>query len=123
MVVRAKADHIEVRSIPRLPAALVGGFAGFLSGLTGVGGGVFLAPAIITLGWASPKRAAGLSAPFILANSVLGLVGVLIAGQRPAPDVIVYALAAFVGAMVGTFVGLRFMSQRQPATCWPSFSP
>lgn len=112
MVVRAKADHVEVRSIPRLPAALVGGFAGFLSGLTGVGGGVFLAPAIITLGWASPKRAAGLSAPFILANSVLGLVGVLLAGQRPAPDVVVYALAAFAGAIVGTFVGLRFMSQQ-----------
>lgn len=111
MVVRANADHIEVRSIPKFPAALVGGFAGFLSGLTGVGGGVFLAPTIIMLGWASPKRAAGLSAPFILVNSILGLVGVLFAGQRPAPDVVSYAFAALVGATIGTFVGLRFMSQ------------
>ena len=110
MIVRAKADGIEVRTLPWFPTMVAGGAAGFLSGLTGVGGGVFLAPLIIVLGWASPLRAAGLSAPFILVNSILGLVGVLLVGQRPASDVVFFAFAALTGATVGTFVGLRFMS-------------
>ena len=76
MVLRASADWITARSIPKHWTALVGALCGFLSGLTGVGGGVFLAPLIIVLGWASPRQAAGLSAPFILANSIVGLAGV-----------------------------------------------
>ena len=62
--------------------------------LTGVGGGVFLAPQLIALEWTSPRQAATLSPPFILANSVAGLAGVPIAGQRFAPSVPIYAIAA-----------------------------
>jgi uncharacterized membrane protein YfcA len=64
--------------------ALAGLGTGFLSGLTGVGGGVFLAPLVIALAWTTPKGAAGLSAPFILVNSLLGLGGVVASGQRVA---------------------------------------
>lgn len=111
MIFRAEADHTGARILPWLPVMAAGGATGFLSGLTGVGGGVFLAPLIIALGWTSPLRAAGLSPPFILVNSAIGLIGVLMAGQRPSPDVIVFAFAAVIGAAIGTFVGLRFMSQ------------
>lgn len=98
---------------PALPVAvLVGGAAGFVSGLTGVGGGVFVAPAAIALGWTTARQAAGLSAPFILANSITGLAGVLAAGQRPSGDVGLYALAALAGAVAGTMIGQRFMSER-----------
>jgi hypothetical protein len=48
---------------------------GFVSGITGIGGGVFLSPLLIVLGWTSAKHAAALSAPFILTNSVLGFAG------------------------------------------------
>jgi len=80
-----------------------------VSGLTGVGGGVFLAPILIALHWASPKQTAALSAPFILANSAVGLIGAM--GQTSSPDTWLYAFAALVGAVIGTTVGLRWLSQ------------
>ena len=84
----------------------VGAVVGLISGLTGVGGGVFLAPILIALRWASPKQTAALSAPFILANSAVGLVGVLFAGQLPSSHFFLYAAAALGGAVVGTAIGL-----------------
>lgn len=84
---------------------------GFVSGLTGVGGGVCLSPLLIALRWASPKQTAALSAPFILANSAVGLVGAMYVGQNPASGTWLYAAAALVGATIGTTAGLRLLSQ------------
>lgn len=95
-----------------VPTALVGGVAGFASGITGVGGGVFLAPAMIGLGWATAKQAASLSAPFILGNSITGVAGTLAAGQRPTADIALYAIVVLAGAIVGTMIGHRFMGER-----------
>jgi uncharacterized membrane protein YfcA len=66
---------------------------------------------LIALHWASPKQTAALSAPFILANSAVGLLGATYAGQAPSPQTWIYAVAALVGAMIGTSVGLRWLSQ------------
>ena len=57
MVFKQTADTVDARPVRFGPAAAVGAGAGFISGFTGVGGGVFLAPLLITLGWATPKRA------------------------------------------------------------------
>src|SRR5208282_1098711 len=95
-----------------LPAAAMGAGAGFISGLTGVGGGVFLTPLPIAFGWASPRRAAPLSPPFILCNSVVGLAAALLAGQTFAPGAAVYSFGALAGAVIGTVIGLRWMSAR-----------
>jgi uncharacterized membrane protein YfcA len=92
-------------------AIRIGAVVGFVSGLTGVGGGVFLAPLLMALHWASPRQTAALSAPFILANSVVGLAGAMFAGQTLAADTWLFALAAIGGAMIGTIVGLRWWSQ------------
>ena len=99
------------RETPIWGALSVRAVVGLVSGLTGVGGGVFLAPALIALHWASPKQTAALSAPFILANSAVGLVGVLLAGQLPSSHFGLYALAALGGAIVGTALGLRWLGQ------------
>jgi uncharacterized membrane protein YfcA len=98
---------------------------GFVSSLTGVGGGVFLAPILIALHWASPKQTAAQSPPFILANSVVGLAGALYSGQVPSGQTWLYAIGAFAGAIVGTVVGLRAGYRRpRPATFWrPSLGP
>jgi uncharacterized membrane protein YfcA len=112
MVFKRAADTVEVRPVPLGPAAAVGAGAGFISGLTGVGGGVFLTPLLIALGWATPKRAAQLSPPFILCISILGLGGVLLAGQQLASGTFVYSIAALVGAVIGSAVGRRWMSER-----------
>jgi uncharacterized protein len=99
------------RQTPLWSAFSVGAVVGFVSGLTGVGGGVFLAPSLIALHWASPKQTAALSAPFILTNSAVGLVGAIVIGQRPSSATWIYAIAALAGAMIGTAVGLRWLSQ------------
>jgi uncharacterized protein len=96
---------------PLWGAISTGAVVGFVSGLTGVGGGVFLAPLLIALHWASPRQTVALSAPFILANSVVGLAGAIVAGQNLAADTWLFALAVMGGAMIGTIVGLRWWSQ------------
>jgi uncharacterized membrane protein YfcA len=112
MVFKRAADTAEARPASLLSAAAVGAGAGFISGVTGVGGGVFMTPLLIAFGWASPKHAAALSPPFILCNSVVGLAGVLLAGQKPAPGTFLYSVGALAGAVIGTAIGLRWMSER-----------
>ncbi len=111
-VFKRTADNVDGHPVRRGAATAVGAGAGFISGLTGVGGGVFMTPLLIAFGWASPRRAAQLSPPFILCNSVLGLAGVLLAGQRLAPGSALYAVGALAGAAIGTIIGSRWMSER-----------
>src|SRR5881628_306845 len=70
-----RGDPLAVSPAP-LPAALaVGSGIGFLSGLTGTGGGIFLTPLLLFSNWAKTKQASAVSALFILANSIAGLAG------------------------------------------------
>jgi uncharacterized membrane protein YfcA len=107
-----RAQHDEQSNVAPLWALLaVAAIVGFVSGLTGVGGGVFLAPILIWMNWATPKQTAALSAPFILANSAAGLAGAYYSGQMPAQDTWLYAITALLGAVAGAAIGLRWMSQ------------
>lgn len=99
------------RAAPIWGTIAAGAGVGLVSGLTGVGGGVFLAPILIAMRWASPKQTAALSAPFIWVNSAVGLVGAIYAGQLPSPQTWQYALGAVAGAMIGTTLGLRWLSE------------
>jgi uncharacterized membrane protein YfcA len=111
LVLRRSRNEQPDQITPPWGAVTTGAAVGFVSGLTGVGGGVFLAPLLIALHWASPKQTAALTAPFILANSVVGLIGALFAGQTPTPDTWLYAVAALAGATIGTNAGLRWLTQ------------
>lgn len=96
---------------PRLPpvwvAACFGAGIGFLSGLTGVGGGIFLSPLLLLMNWADVRRTAGVSAAFILVNSAAGLLGNL-ASVKALPAALPYlAAAAILGGLIGSELGSR----------------
>ncbi len=91
-----------------LPWALVLGAAiGLLSGLTGVGGGTFLSPLLLLLGWATIRQTAGVSSAFILVNSVAGLLGHWQSVRALPPQIAWWAPAALVGGLVGAELGSR----------------
>ncbi|MFO0974129.1 MAG: sulfite exporter TauE/SafE family protein [Phycisphaerae bacterium] len=96
---------------PPLPVALLcGGALGALSGLTGVGGGVFLTPLILLMGWAEPRVAAGTSVVFILLNSLAGMAGLGISPSRLPPQIGVWAAAVLLGGTIGATMGSRRLS-------------
>lgn len=97
----------------RLPVAwIVGGGIGLLSGLTGTGGGIFLTPILLLLHWAPVRRAAAVSAPFILVNSVAGLGGYMASGLGIPSVLLPLALAAMVGGTLGSYLGSRRIPPR-----------
>ena len=98
---------------PSITAALViGAVLGFLSGLTGVGGGIFLSPLLLLLGWARVKEVSAVAALFILVNSIAGLLGHIGSVQAMPPYVPILAVAALAGGITGSFLG----SVRLPAS-------
>jgi len=97
---------------PPLWAAVIAGLAiGFLSGLTGVGGGIFLSPLVLYMGWAETRATSGVAAPFILVNSMAGLLGHFSSVAQLPPNIPVWGAAAVVGGWIGATYG----SKRAPA--------
>lgn len=98
---------------PSAPIALmVGAGLGFMAGLTGTGGGIFLSPLILILGWAEPKRTAATSSLFILLNSVAGLAGLATQGWSPPTSVWLLGTCAAIGGTLGATLGSRRATPR-----------
>jgi uncharacterized membrane protein YfcA len=98
---------------PSITAALmVGAVLGFLSGLTGVGGGIFLSHLLLLLGWARVKEVSAVAALFILVNSTAGLLRHIGSLQTMPRYVPILAVAALAGGITGSFLG----SSRIPAS-------
>lgn len=93
-------------AVPRPVAVTSGAAIGLLSGLTGTGGGIFLSPLLLFAGWAGPRGAAGLAAPFIWLNSLAGLVGLHWATGSLHPHLPWFVAAVLVGGWIGTMLGL-----------------
>lgn len=90
---------------PRGVAIAVGGGLGFLAGLTGVGGGIFLSPLLLLLGWADLRTTAATSAVFIVVNSLAGLAGFVQGGGALPPQVLPWLAVVAVGGLVGATLG------------------
>jgi uncharacterized protein len=90
-------------------ALVIGALIGLLSGLVGVGGGIFLTPILLLFNWSETKTAAGVSALFILVNSAAGLGGTLYRGELSAlqGEVWLWIAAAAAGGVAGSFLGSR----------------
>lgn len=92
---------------PFMLAVTVGAVLGFISGLTGVGGGIFLSPLLLFLRWADMRHTAALSAAFILLNSISGLAGHLATGAGVPSGLSWMVLAALAGGMIGAELAVR----------------
>jgi hypothetical protein len=86
---------------------LVGAVLGLFSGLIGVGGGIFLSPLLILMGWAGNKETAAVSAFFILANSCSALLGYVHGNHTVPAYAFNFALTAVAGGLVGSYLGSR----------------
>lgn len=89
-------------------AVLLGTTLGLLAGITGVGGGIYLSPILILLGWKDPKGTAGVSSAFISINSLTGLGARLLRGEGLQPSL----LPLLIAAITGGFLGARWGADR-----------
>ncbi len=92
-----------------------GGFIGFISGMVGIGGGIFLAPLLHLTNWDTPKKIAATASLFILVNSIAGLLG-----QYSNPDFIIdwnltsiLLLTVFIGGQIGSRISNNFFTPIQ----------
>jgi uncharacterized membrane protein YfcA len=99
-----------IKPAPLGIAIVTGVGIGLLSGLTGVGGGIFLSPLLLLMGWAETRITSGVSAAFILVNSVAGLLGHYSSVSILPASIPVWAAAAGVGGWVGAEYGSRKFS-------------
>jgi uncharacterized protein len=96
------------RAMPRLGVALpVGAGLGFVSGLSGVGGGIFLSPLLLFLRWANMRTTAAVSAAFILVNSIAALAGLFSTSVTLPRGLPWMMLTALGGALVGSELAVR----------------
>jgi uncharacterized protein len=93
-------------------ALFLGAAIGFLAGLTGTGGGIFLTPLLMLAGWAKTKEAAAVSVAFILVNSVAGITGFIAQGQSVPNLAWLFAVAAIAGGTIGSYLGSRRLPVR-----------
>ena len=104
---QGSSKPLETHVLPLWAAISLGMAIGLLSGLTGVGGGIFLSPLLLLMGWATMKQAAGVSAAFILVNSIAGLLGYLTKFPALPSNLWIWAICAAVGGWLGAEYGIK----------------
>jgi len=110
------ANQIDPKKDTNIKAnAAYGGIIGFISGMVGIGGGIFLAPLLHITNWGVPKKIAATASLFILVNSLSGL-----AGQYYNPDFYidwnltwVLLVTVFIGGQIGSRLSNKFFSPIQ----------
>jgi uncharacterized membrane protein YfcA len=97
---------------PFWPALCAGAAVGFVSGATGTGGGVFLAPVILAMNWVEVRKAAAVTAAYNLLNSVAALAGSFATLGRLPGELPAWLLAVAVGGAIGATLGARHLPER-----------
>jgi uncharacterized membrane protein YfcA len=100
------------RIVSRWLEPVAGGGLGFLAGLVGIGGGIFLAPLLYTIRWGTPRAIAGTCAVFILANSISGLAGQLAKGAGGVGVILAAYWPLFPAVLAGGLIGSTLGSSR-----------
>ena len=111
-------DWIKVRQIPKFLSIIIGIIIGFISGLVGIGGGIFLSPILFLLKAGYPRHITSTASLFILVNSIFG-----VAGQFTKDFVLNEFLnywplfiAVLIGGQIGSFLNIKFLSNKVLAT-------
>ena len=108
-------DKIEIfRKIPILVSILIGGILGFVSGVAGVGGGIFLSPILFLLKAGKPKHIVTTASLFILINSLSGIFGQLTKSTvlNEIQNYWFLFLVVLIGGQIGNFLNLKIFPTR-----------
>ena len=100
-----RVEDVQVKPVTKTVQMALGAALGFLAGLTGVGGGIFLSPILLFFSWAKTKVISGVAAAFILVNSISGLLGFLSKSPNLPAGLAYWALAAVAGGLIGAEYG------------------
>ena len=102
------------RKIPIIISILIGGILGFISGIVGIGGGIFLSPILFLIKAGRPKHIVTTASLFILINSLSGIVGQLTKNAviSEIPNYWFLLLAVLIGGQVGNFLNLKIFPTR-----------
>lgn len=108
------SNEINANSKP-LKNGVFGGVIGFISGMVGIGGGIFLAPLLHLTNWDTPKKIAATASVFILVNSIAGLVG-----QYSNPSFIIdwnltsiLLITVLIGGQIGSRISNTYLTPIQ----------
>lgn len=105
----AEADQQASATPPFVPSLIVGGAIGYVSGITGVGGGIFLAPLVLAFGWVATRQSAAVSAAFNLLNSATALAGVWATMPALPSGLPIWLIAVGLGGFTGSLLGARHL--------------
>ena len=107
-------DQIAIRKISKVFSIFIGSIIGFISGLVGIGGGIFLSPILFLLKAGYPKHITSTASLFILINSIFGIAGQL------TKDIVLHEflnywplfVAVLIGGQIGSFLNIKFLSHK-----------
>ena len=105
----AAIDESTPAHPPLLFAVLAGAVIGFVAGVTGIGGGIFVAPLVLSLRWLDTRHTAGLSALFNLLNSAAALAGLWSTSPHLPGELPQWLVTAALGAILGSWLGVRHL--------------
>jgi len=105
-------DQIKINSIPKILSVSIGSIIGFISGIIGIGGGIFLSPILFLMKAGYPKQIATTASLFILINSIFGVAGQL------TKDIVFdeflnywpLFIVVLIGGQIGNFLNIKFLS-------------
>ncbi|MEZ4844319.1 MAG: sulfite exporter TauE/SafE family protein [Bacteroidia bacterium] len=106
--------NLKISTNPRF-SAFVGGIIGFISGLVGIGGGIFLAPILFLTKWDNARKISAAASFFILVNSFSGLVGQITVNPSSVQinTIWPFVLAVFIGGQIGARLNFKQLKQEQ----------
>ena len=108
-------EKMAARKISRPMLLSISGVIGLLAGLSGIGGGIFLAPVLHLMRWADARRIAAVASLYILINSIAGLTGQIIKSgyqslAAPTAEYWPLMLGVLVGGQIGSMLGIKLLT-------------